>query len=67
MTGSIKRFCQKRRKIVYENITQNTEEEERFSAHIEAFGHKMRQKIEAFIQEQALAGQTKPKLSASVS
>ena len=27
----------------------NTEEEERYMAHIEAFGHKMRQRIENFI------------------
>ena len=46
MTGSIKSFCQKRRKVVYESINKDTEEEERFSAHIEAFGHKMRAKVE---------------------
>ena len=46
MTVSIKSFCQKRRKVVYESINKDTEEEERFSAHIEAFGHKMRAKVE---------------------
>ena len=46
MTGSIKRFCQKRRKVVYEQICNNYEEEDRFSSAFEAFGHKMRQKIE---------------------
>ena len=50
VTGSIKSFCQKRRRVVYESITNSKnpveEEEERFSAHIEAFGHKMRAKVE---------------------
>ena len=32
MTGSIKSFCQKRRKVVYESINKDTEEEERFVA-----------------------------------
>ena len=38
---------------MYESINKDTEEEERFSAHIEAFGHKMRAKVEAVSERES--------------
>jgi hypothetical protein len=47
MTASFKKFTQKRRKDIYNDL--NPAEQERFNAHMEAFNHTLRAKTEKFI------------------
>lgn len=47
ITASFKTFTQKRRRDIYKSL--NAAEEDRFTAHMEAFNHKMKAKTEQFI------------------
>lgn len=62
MTAALKNFHNSRRDRVGQRLEH--EEQDRFNSHMEAFGDKMRNQVEAFISQ--LPG-VKPKLSLHVS